>query len=192
MIATLHGEIQHKEDNALIVDVGGVGLRVFAAKSLVESLKVGEKTFLFTHLIVRETELSLYGFENAEERQLFLTLLGVDGVGPRVALSVLATLSLDAVQRAVFSEEPELLSRVPGVGKKTAQKIVMYLQDRLKPTDVLGRVASMSDSDSEVLAALTSLGYSVVEAQTAIQAIPKDAPGAVEERLRLALGYFNR
>ena len=192
MIATLHGEIQHKEDNALIVDVGGVGLRVFAAKSLVESLKVGEKTFLFTHLIVRETELSLYGFENAEERQLFLTLLGVDGVGPRVALSVLATLSLDAVQRAVFSEEPELLSRVPGVGKKTAQKIVMYLQDRLKPTDVLGRVASMSDSDSEVLAALTSLGYSVDEAQTAIQAIPKDAPGAVEERLRLALGYFNR
>ncbi|PKN94911.1 MAG: Holliday junction branch migration protein RuvA [Chloroflexi bacterium HGW-Chloroflexi-6] len=192
MIATLHGEIQHKEDNALIVDVGGVGLRVFAAKSLVESLNVGEKTFLFTHLIVRETELSLYGFENAEERQLFLTLLGVDGVGPKVALSVLATLSLDAVQRAVFSEEPELLSRVPGVGKKTAQKIVMYLQDRLKPTDVFGRVASMSDTDSEVLAALTSLGYSVVEAQTAIQAIPKDAPGAVEERLRLALGYFNR
>lgn len=192
MIATLHGEIQHKEDNALILDVGGVGLRVFAAKSLVESLKVGEKTFLFTHLVVRENELSLYGFENADERQLFLTLLGVDGVGPRVALSVLATLSLDAVQRAVFSEEPELLGRVPGVGKKTAQKIVLYLQDRLKPTDTFSRVASMSDADSEVLAALTALGYSVVEAQTAIQAIPKDAPNEVEERLRVALGYFNR
>jgi len=192
MIATLHGEIQHKEDNALVVSVGGLGLRVFAPKSLVESHKVGEKAFLFTHLVVRENELSLYGFENAEERQLFLTLLGVDGVGPRVALSVLATLSLDAVQRAVFSEEPELLSRVPGVGKKTAQKIVLYLQDRLKPTDTLGRVASMSDSDSEVLAALTSLGYSVVEAQTAIQSIPKDTPNEVEERLRVALGYFNR
>jgi Holliday junction DNA helicase RuvA len=192
MIATLHGEIQHKEDNALVVSVGGLGLRVFAPKSLVESHKVGEKAFLFTHLVVRENELSLYGFENAEERQLFLTLLGVDGVGPRVALSVLATLSLDAVQRAVFSEEPELLSRVPGVGKKTAQKIVLYLQDRLKPTDTLGRVASMSDADSEVLAALTSLGYSVVEAQTAIQSIPKDTPNEVEERLRVALGYFNR
>jgi Holliday junction DNA helicase RuvA len=192
MIATLHGEIQHKEDNALIVDVGGVGLRVFAPKSLVESLNVGEKAFLFTHLVVRENELSLYGFENSEERQLFLTLLGVDGVGPRVALSVLATLSLDAVQRAVFSEEPELLSRVPGVGKKTAQKIVLYLQDRLKPTDTLGRVASMSDADSEVLAALTALGYSVVEAQTAIQSIPKETSGEVEERLRVALGYFNR
>lgn len=192
MIATLHGEIQHKEDNALIIDLGGVGLRVFAAKSLVESLKIGEKSFLFTHLIVRENELSLYGFETAEERQLFLTLLGVDGVGPKVALSVLSTLSLDAVQRAVFSEEPELLSRVPGIGKKTAQKIVLYLQDRLKPTDTLGRIASMSDADSEVLAALTALGYSVVEAQTAIQAIPKDTPGGVEERLRVALGYFNR
>lgn len=192
MIATLHGEIQHKEDNALVVTVGGVGLRVFAAKSLVESLNVGEKTFLFTHLVVRETELSLYGFETAEERELFLNLLGVDGVGPKVALSVLATLSLDAVQRAVFSEEPELLSRVPGVGKKTAQKIVLYLQDRLKPTDTLGRVASMSDADSEVLAALTALGYSVVEAQTAIQSIPKETSGDVEERLRVALGYFNR
>jgi Holliday junction DNA helicase RuvA len=192
MIATLHGEIQHKEENALIIDLGGVGLRVFAAKSLIESLKIGEKTFLFTHLIVRENELSLYGFETAEERQLFLTLLGVDGVGPKVALSVLSTLSLDAVQRAVFSEEPELLSRVPGIGKKTAQKIVLYLQDRLKPTDTLGRIASMSDADSEVLAALTALGYSVVEAQTAIQAIPKDTPGGVEERLRVALGYFNR
>jgi holliday junction DNA helicase RuvA len=192
MIATLHGEIQHKEDNALVIAVGGVGLRVFAAKSLVESLNVGEKTFLFTHLIVRENELSLYGFETAEERELFLNLLGVDGVGPKVALSVLATLSLDAVQRAVFSEEPELLSRVPGVGKKTAQKIVLYLQDRLKPTDTLGRVASMSDADSEVLAALTTLGYSVVEAQTAIQSIPKETSGDVEERLRVALGYFNR
>lgn len=192
MIATLHGEIQHKEETALIVAVGGVGLRVFAPKSMVESLNVGEKTFLFTHLIVRENELSLYGFENAEERHLFLTLLGVDGVGPKVALSVLATLSLDAVQRAVFSEEPELLSRVPGVGKKTAQKIVLYLQDRLKPTDTLGQVASMSDADSEVLAALTALGYSVVEGQTAIQSLPKDAPKEVEERLRIALGYFNR
>jgi Holliday junction DNA helicase RuvA len=191
MIATLHGEIQHKEENALILAVGGVGLRVFTAKSLVEQLNTGEKIFLFTHLIVRENELSLYGFEKAEERQLFLTLLGVDGVGPRVALSVLSTLSLDAVQRAVFSEEPELLNRVPGVGKKTAQKIVLYLQDRLKPTDVLGRVARMSDADSEVLAALTSLGYSVVEAQTAIQFIPKTTSGEVEERLRVALQYFN-
>ena len=84
----------------------------------------------------------------------------------------------------------EVLGRVPGVGKKTAQKIVLYLQDRLKPTDALSRLAALTDKDGEVLAALTSLGYSVVEAQTAIQSLPKDAPDDVEERLRLALQYF--
>ena len=190
MISSLLGELQQKEDNALVVAVGGVGLRVSVPKGLAERLNIGEKVFLHTHLIVRETELSLYGFESAEDRKLFTTLLGVDGVGPKVALSVLSTLTVDAIQRAIFSDEPELLSRVPGVGKKTAQKMALYLKDRLQPADALARVASMSDVDSEVLAALTALGYSVVEAQSAIQAIAKDAPQDVEERLRIALQYF--
>jgi len=190
MISSLLGELQQKEDNALVVAVGGVGLRVSVPKGLAERLNIGEKVFLHTHLIVRETELSLYGFESAEDRKLFTTLLGVDGVGPKVALSVLSTLTIDAIQRAIFSDEPELLSRVPGVGKKTAQKMALYLKDRLKPDDALSRVASMSDVDSEVLAALTALGYSVVEAQSAIQSIPKDASQDVEDRLRIALQYF--
>ena len=155
-------------------------------------MKVGEGIFLYIHLIVRETELSLYGFESQADRDLFNLLLGVDGVGPKAALSVLSTMNLEAVQRAIFGDEPELLSRVPGVGKKTAQKIGLYLKDRLKPIDTLASVAAMSDSDSEVLAALTALGYSVVEAQSAVQAIPKDAPDDVEERLRLALQHFQR
>jgi Holliday junction DNA helicase RuvA len=190
MIATLRGEITQIEDNAIVLETGGVGLRVFVPGVLRERLKTGEAAFLYTHLIVREDALTLYGFETQAERDLFALLLGVDGVGPKSALSVLSTLSLDAVRRAVFSEEVDLLSRVPGVGKKTAQKIVLYLQDRLKPLSDLEKVAAMSDVDSEVLAALTALGYSVVEAQTAIQSIPKDAPQEVEERLRLALGYF--
>ena len=107
-----------------------------------------------------------------------------------MALSVLSTLTLDAVQRAIFTEEADLLSRVPGVGKKTAQKIALHLKDKLKPSDALAHVAAMTDFDSEVLAALTALGYSVVEAQAAIQSLPKDAPTDVEERLRMALGYF--
>ena len=190
MISSLLGELQQKEDNALVVAVGGVGLRVAVPKGLAERLNVGDKVFLHTHLIVRENDLSLYGFESAEDRKLFTTLLGVDGVGPKVALSVLSTLTIDAIQRAIFSDEPDLLSRVPGVGKKTAQKMALYLKDRLKPADALARVASMSDVDSEVLAALTALGYSVVEAQSAIQSISKDAPQDVEERLRIALQYF--
>jgi Holliday junction DNA helicase RuvA len=187
MISSLLGELQQKEDNALVIAVGGVGLRVSVPKGLADKLTVGDKVFLHTHLIVRENDLALYGFESAEDRKLFTTLLGVDGVGPKVALSVLSTLTIDAIQRAIFSDEPELLSRVPGVGKKTAQKMALYLKDRLKPDDALSRVAAMSDADSEVLAALTALGYSVVEAQSAIQSIAKDAPQDVEERLRLAL-----
>lgn len=190
MIATLRGEISQIEDNALIVEVGGVGIRVFVPAPLRGRVKSGEAIFLFTHLIVREDALILYGFETQADRELFHILLGVDGVGPKVAISVLSTMTLDAVQRAVFSEDPDIFSRVPGVGKKSAQKIAMHLKDKLKPTDALSQLAAISDTDSEVLAALTSLGYSVVEAQTALQSIPKDAPDDTGERLRLALGYF--
>ena len=190
MIATLRGEVTQIEENALVVEVGGVGLRVFAPAPLRGRMKVGEAAFLFTHLVVREDALNLYGFETQADRELFTMLLGVDGVGPRIALAVLSTLTIDAVQRAVFAEEAETLGRVPGVGKKTAQKIILYLHDRLKPADALAKVAALSDKDSEVLAALTALGYSVIEAQTAIQSIPKDAPEDVEERLRLALKHF--
>jgi holliday junction DNA helicase RuvA len=190
MIATLRGEVTQVEENAIVVETGGVGLRVFVPKPLREQLKAGEAIFLFTHLVVREDDWKLYGFVSQSDRELFNTLLGVDGVGPRTALAVLSTLTVDTVQRAVFGDEPDLLSRVPGVGKKTAQKMVLYLHDRLKPVSGLEKIASLSDSDSEVLAALTALGYSVVEAQTAIQSIPKDAPDEVEERLRLALQQF--
>jgi len=190
MIATLRGEISQIEDTALIVEVGGVGIRVFVPAPLRGQVKAGEAVFLFTHLVVREDALILYGFESQGDRELFNILLGVDGVGPKVALSVLSTMTIDAIQRAVFGDEPDVLSRVPGVGKKTAQKMALHLKDKLKPGDGLSKLAAMSDADSEVLAALTALGYSVVEAQAAIQSIPKDSPDDAGERLRLALGYF--
>ncbi len=190
MIATLRGEVTQIEDNHIIVETGGIGLRVAVPRLMREKVKTGEAIFLFTHLVVREDAWSLYGFDSQADRELFTTLLSVDGVGPRTALAVLSTLTVDTVQRAVFNDEPDLLSQVPGIGKKTAQKMVLYLRDRLKPVSGLERIASMSDTDSEVLAALTALGYSVVEAQTAIQSIPKGASPDVEERLRLALQQF--
>jgi Holliday junction DNA helicase RuvA len=190
MIATLRGEITQIEESAVTVEVGGVGLRVFVPAPVRSRLKVGETALLYTHLVVREDALTLYGFETQADRELFHLLLGVDGVGPKVSLAVLSTLTVETVQRAVLSEESEILSRVPGVGRRTAQKIILHLHGKIKPEDALSQVAAMSDRDSEVLAALTSLGYSVVEAQTAIQSLPKDAPPDVEERLRLALTYF--
>ena len=192
MIATLRGEIIQIEDNAIVVETGGIGLRIFVTAPLRTRMQVGEATLLYTHLVVREDDWKLFGFDTKTDRDLFVLLLGTDGVGPRTAMAVMSGVTLDVIQRAVFGDDPDLLGRVPGVGKKTAQKIVLYLHDRLKPTDTLKAVAAMSDADSEVLAALIALGYSVVEAQTAIQSIPKDAPDDVEERLRLALQQFTR
>lgn len=190
MIATLRGEVTQIEENAIVLENNGMGIRVFIPMPLRTRLQTGAAIMLHTHLVVREDDWKLYGFETKADRDLFVLLLGTDGVGPRTALAVLSGISTDILQRAVFGDDPDLLGRIPGVGKKTAQKIVLYLHDRLKPTEPLKAVAAMSDADTEVLAALTALGYSVVEAQTAIQSIPKDAAGDVEERLRLALQQF--
>ncbi len=190
MIATLRGEITQKEEDALIVEMNGIGMRVHVPATLREKMKIGESILLYTHFVVRQDAMSLYGFETLGERDLYTLLLSVSGIGPKLALAILSSLNPDTVKRAVFNEEYDILNRVPGVGKKTAQRIVLALQDKLKPMDALEQVAAMTDTDGEVLAALTALGYSVIEAQTAIQAIPKDAPNDVEERLRLALGYF--
>lgn len=190
MIATVSGTISHVETGSLIVEVGGVGLQIFVPNPVSDMARSGESVFLYTHLIVRQDLLALYGFDSTEGREFFTLLLSVNGIGPRLALSILSTLSPDAIRRAVFSEQAEIFSRVPGVGKKTAQKILLSLQDRITAVEGLAPIAALGDVDSEVLNALTGLGYSVVEAQAALQSIPRDAPQDVETRLRLALQYF--
>jgi Holliday junction DNA helicase RuvA len=191
MIASVSGKIIQIEADHVIVEVGGLGYRVLVPAPTRDHLRLGEVAFLYTQLIVRQDALTLYGFETKESCDFFDLLLKVDGVGPRTALSVLSTLTPDAIRRAVFNEQAEIFSRVPGVGKKTSQKILFYLQDKIKGVGGLEPVATMSDADTEVLAALTTLGYSVVEAQAAIQSIPRDTPpDDVEARLRIALQYF--
>jgi Holliday junction DNA helicase RuvA len=192
MIASIRGEISEVTPGSLVIWVGGIGLRVYVPTALHSRVKPGEQVDLHTYLVVREDMLSLYGFETSEECDFFLLMLGVNGVGPRTALSIVSVLSTDAIRRAVVSEQSEVFSRVPGVGKKTAQKILLHLQGRISG-DAIARVQSaLSEVEAEVLAALTNLGYSVVEAQTAIQAIPRDAPQDIETRLRLALQYFSK
>lgn len=190
MIASITGRIQEVLSDALIVQVGGVGLQVYIAAPTRDRLRTAETISLHTYLVIRQDLLALYGFETHEERDLFILLLGVNGMGPRLSLAVLSTLSPDAIRRAVFHEQAEVFSRVPGVGKKTAQKILLQLQDRVSMAPGLEPVSAASEIDIQVMEALTALGYSVVEAQTAIQSIPRDAPQEVEDRLRLALQYF--
>lgn len=190
MIAYLEGTVIGLGENSLVVSLNGLGLLVSVPAPLRARFREGDRAELHTHLVVREDLLALYGFETAQERDFFLLLLGVNGVGPRIALSILSILSVDAIRRAVLSEQSEVFSRVPGVGKKNAQKILLHLQGKVKGEGDLSGYA-ITDTDESVLEALTALGYSVVEAQAALQAIGKNADADVEVRLRLALQYFN-
>ena len=191
MIARLNGRIIDKVDDSIVVSLGGVGIQVFVPLQLHTNSQVGDLIQLHTYLVVREDSLTLFGFSSTEHRDFFQLLLGVSGVGPKLALAGLSTLNPDAIRRAVFAEQSEVFSRIPGVGKKTAQKILLHLQDKVKAIDGFEPVAAMDDTDTQVLEALISLGYSVVEAQAALQSIPKDSSNDVESRIRLALQYFS-
>ena len=191
MISSINGRVVESTLDSLIVEVGGVGLEIFTTTDLCQQAEAGKPVSLQTFLVVRETELSLYGFSTREEREYFTLLLGVNGVGPRLALAVLSTLNPNAIRRAVFAEQPEVFNRVSGVGKTTSEKILLHLKNKVKDVDGLEAAAALDDLDTEVIGALTALGYSIVEAQAALQSIPKDAPRDVEERLRLALAYFS-
>lgn len=190
MIVTLHGRVLEQLGNSIALEIGGVGVQVHLPTPFLQKVHPGEALFLHTHLVVREDSLNLYGFENREQRDLFVLLLGVEGIGPRLALAVLSSLEVETIRRAVFQQQVELFDRVPGIGRKTAQKILLHLQDRLPPIEGLEALPAISEVDAQVLDALTALGYSLVEAQSALQSLPKDAPQEVEERLRLALQYF--
>ena len=186
MITTLEGNLVSKSTDHLVVTVGGVGIEVIAPFTTIEKLQ-SERVFLYTRLVVREESLTLYGFATAGERELFDVVLKISGIGPKLAVAILSTLSVDNLRSAVVNDRPEIISRVPGIGKKTAQKIVLELQDKIAGGLDSLPLAAEDDSSGVILDALTSLGYSVVEAQAAIQSIPLDAPDDVEERVRIAL-----
>ena len=193
MLATLRGTLIQTGAGWVVVEAGGVGFKVFVPEPVRADLGgAGRAAFLHTYLIVREDALTLYGFSNEEQKALFELLLTVQGVGPRLALAVLSSLSLETVKQAVAQERVEVLDAVPGVGRKTAERIVFTLKDKLAAQFPVGPLAGMEERDVEVMAALTSLGYSVIEAQTAVQSLPRGEPSSVEERIRRALGYFAR
>ena len=191
MIASIKGEIKEKDEGSLVVEISGIGFKVYAPQRICAAANLGDHISLFTYLVVREDNLSLFGFEDQEERELFQQLIKVNGVGPRTALAILSTLSVDKIYQAVIEEKPLLFNQVPGIGNKTSQKLVLMLHDTLKATGRVGILAGIRDIHMELLDALTGLGYSIVEAQAAIQSLPKDAPDDLEEQLRTALQYFS-
>lgn len=189
MIASIEGTVTSIGTDFLVVKNNGLGFKVHVPKSYLSAVEIYQKVELMTYLLVREDALTLFGFENAQDRDLFVTILGANGVGPKTALSIISTLSIDMIRQAVATEQPEVFSHVPGVGKKTAQSLLLHLQGKI-PTAGIEVLSGAKENDLEVIEALTALGYSVVEAQAALQMIPKDAPKDLESRIKLALQYF--
>lgn len=172
MIGYLKGVISHIFVNSCFIDVHGVGYRTYAPASTLDTLCVGQEAMLYTYMSVREDAIVLYGFATQDEYDLFMLLIGVNGVGPKVALGILSAGTADSFRLAVHQKDIKGLTKMPGIGKKTAERIVLELQDKIGPVaseDVgaadPGNSAApgLSDILAETLAALTSLGYSEQE-----------------------------
>lgn len=189
MIASLQGKLADVRPDHVVIVVGGVGFRVSVPVNSIAS-NVGEEVHLHTIMLVREDSITLYGFNSTADREIFERLISVSGVGPKMALSILGVMPIERLQSAVAGGQPEAFTRVPGVGKKTAEKIIFELKDKLKGADGLIAAASYTDVNKDVMDALISFGYSVAEAQAAIQSLPPDLPNEFEERMRRALQYF--
>lgn len=191
MIATLSGMLTAIGKDSLVVQVGGVGFQVFVPRTLLDGLEgPGQGVTLYTHLHVRENELTLYGCSSEEELALFRLLQTVPGIGPKAALSLLSFLPPDRLRAAIAQGDEAMLARVPGIGARTAKKLVFDLKDKLAAGLPTGAPPpALAEADADLVAALTGLGYSLAEAQEAIRALPRE-PLPLEERVRLALTYF--
>ncbi|WP_157314934.1 Holliday junction branch migration protein RuvA [Chitinibacter sp. GC72] len=191
MIGRLTGKLLEKQPPQILLDVGGVGYEVDVPMSTFYVLPhLGDATTLFTHLVVREDAQLLYGFATREERNSFRTLIKVSGIGAKIALAVLSGMTADELALAVASEDIKRLSAVPGIGKKTAERLVLELRGKLATGGLVSMpgelpLATTPDDRSDILNALLALGYNEREANLAMKALPADA--SVSDGIRMAL-----
>lgn len=186
MIASLKGIISHRDADGIILEVGGVGYRlVMSARSLAELNGSAGEVFVFTHMHVREDLMNLYGFADAGERDFFVVLKGVSGVGPKVAISILSAYSPEDLRRAIIHKDLALFTSISGIGKKTAERLVLELKDKIGELPPEGQAAVGEESYYLAREALVSLGYNFTEAETALEGL--DIRDDVEELVREAL-----
>lgn len=191
MIARLTGVLAEKAPPHVLVDVQGVGYEVQVPMSTFYNLpELGAKVTLLTQFIVREDAQLLFGFLTAAERESFRELIKVSGVGPRIALALLSGLSANELAQAVSAQDTSRLVKVPGIGKKTAERLLLELKGKLAPALVLPGQAAASDAQADILQALMALGYSDKEAQAALKALPADV--SVSDGIKQALKALAR
>ena len=190
-LARLRGVVEEKGDDWVIVSVGGIGIVASVPSRTADEVVVGAPSSLFTHLHVREDTLTLYGFASRAELTLFEQLIGVSGVGPRAALGLLSGLDGPRLATAIASGQTDLLRKIPGIGQKTAERLVLELRDKVEvPDDVPPpsmTKAGERRADADLVAALMGLGYTQAEASAAAERLPEDGDASLEDRIRLVL-----
>jgi holliday junction DNA helicase RuvA len=190
MIGRLTGTLAEKSPPHLLIDVNGVGYEVDVPMSSFYNLPgLGERVVLLTHLVVREDAQLLYGFLTAAERATFRELVKISGVGPRTALSILSGLSVADLSQAVSRQDAARLTKVPGIGKKTAERLLLELKGKVAP-ELGASAAPASDAQADIAQALVALGYNEREASVALKALPADV--GVAEGIKLALKALNK
>ena len=191
MIASLQGKLESLGSDWAVINVDGIGFQVYMPTSTLSTLgTIGEEVKLHTHFYLREDNATLYGFASTEELGLFQTLIGVSGLGPKLALAMLSALSVEQLAMAIATGSTDLLTVVPGIGKKMAARLILELKEKIGAAWIAAPAAQLAQENADVLTALTSLGYSVAEATRAVATLPPDQNLSLEEKIKLALQYF--
>lgn len=193
MIVALDGTLESRGLDSAVIKVGPVSLEVHMPGSTLNCLDaIGDRVYLHTYLYLRDDNVALYGFASVEELELFRNLISVSGVGPRAALALLSTFSPEQLASAIASGNTDLLSQVPGLGRKIAGRIVLELKTKMEREMAGAIMPSLTQEDADVVAALTSLGYSLKEATQAVASVPRSPELDLEEKVRLALQQLAR
>ncbi len=193
MLASLHGKLESLGSDWAIINVQGIGFQVYLPASTLSTLGTrGEEVSLHTHLHLREDSVTLYGFATTRDRELFQLLLGVSGIGPKLAMAVLSTMSVEDASLAISTGNADMLTMVPGIGNKIASRLILELKDKIGASLLVTPLTQVARDSTDVIAALTSLGYSPAEAARAVSTLPAGKKLSVEEKIKLALQYFRQ
>ena len=193
MISSLRGKIESLSTDSATVNVNGIGFLVYMPSSDLSMLGAqGTEVKIYTHLHLREDNVALFGFNTTEELWLFEILLGVSGLGPRLALAMLSSLNPEQIATAIATGSKETLVIVPGIGKKVADRIILELKDKIGTGWIATPSIELVQENSDVLAALTSLGYSTAEATKAVTNLTEDESTNLEEKIKIALQYLGK
>ena len=202
VISYIRGPLEEKREDSVVVEAGNIGYRIFIPSSVLGELPgLGEEVKIYTYFSVREDGMSLFGFLSRQDLEMFRQLIGVNGVGPKSALGILSALKPDVLRLAVISGDAKAISKAPGVGAKTAQRIILDLKDKIKAEDVLFAgadleespkmdLSGMAEAGKEAVEALTALGYSASEAQTAVKKVAITEGMTSEDVLKGALKHL--